>query len=104
MQERSVVPTTLIDTVRNEYMDVSQIMQSFKTRRAYHDAEQWRSRQDVLKMFALLEQNFMVLMREASVCRQRKKITTAFWNEYNRFNSSREVLLGNITMYKLMYA
>jgi hypothetical protein len=102
--ERSIVPLAVLNNVQIKFREVDTMLKPLRHMRDVKNAEHWMSRQDIMKMHEVYREIYMELLREAAVCKQRKKVTTQFWNSYNKFNSYRENIVGNITMYSLMYA
>ena len=101
--ERSVVPDSVIVEVQDVYYTVDGILTKFTSTQRFDSEEKWEARQDLMKVHAAFKSTYLNLLRESTVCRQRKKITTAFWNHYNRFKEQKDTILGNITMYSLMH-
>jgi hypothetical protein len=59
---------------------------------------------DMLLMIELYNGYMRQLHNEATVCRQRKRVTLRFQKLYNRANEYREVVESNRVMYSLMFA
>lgn len=65
---------------------------------------EWNARNDMLFMIEHFHRYLAKLHTEATVCRQRKKITPAFEKLYRRATEYRDVVESNRVMYSLMFA
>jgi hypothetical protein len=102
MDERQMF--VLLNTVYKEFDDINCMIKLPQNLRNTKNPEHWQAKQDIMMMYELFKDVYLALLQEAAVCKQRKKITEQFCKNYDKFKSCKENLVGNITMYSLMYA
>lgn len=102
MDERQMF--VLLNTVYKEFDDINRMIKLPQNLRNTNNKDHWQSKQDIMTMYELFKDVYLALLQEAAICRQRKKVTAQFCKNYDKFKSCKQNLVGNITMYSLMYA